>query len=93
MELNSKLKFKYEDRDWELRPLQPSDISEKYILSLSDQEHIKMTSSKINKAKQKIYIEEIQQKENQFINGFFVDDVFIGTSGVQLENKFLNFYK
>tara|TARA_B100001093_G_C26331311_1_gene801976 strand:+ start:53 stop:619 length:567 start_codon:yes stop_codon:yes gene_type:complete len=93
MELNNKIQFEHKGEKCELRPLQASDVSKNYVKSLREQEYIKMTSPNINKAKQRKYIEEIQVKENQFINGLFVEDVFIGSSGVQLENKFLNLFK
>ena len=90
MELKSKIKFHFYNEKCEFKPLKQSHVSENYINSLKSQEYIKMTSPNINKNIQKKYIEQIQLKENNFINGLFVNNLFIGTSGVQLEKNFCN---
>ena len=85
MELDKSLLFKIKDLTCEFRSLNESDISQDYVDGLKNQnKYIENIPTEVSFLSQKNYINKTLISEGDTICGLFLDNVLVGTAGVQL---------
>jgi len=85
MELEKLLTFEIKDKKLLFRTIVESDVTEDYVTGLREQaEYIENIPNNINISNQKEYVNNTNFSEYNTICGLFLDEVLVGTAGVQL---------
>ena len=88
MELKKKISFIFLNKKIELKNLKKNSINNNYLKSINNEKYL--TVNKVNKfdcLSQEKYIKDIHKSKKKYIFGFWVNNKFIGTTGLQNNNE------
>jgi hypothetical protein len=86
MKIKKNLNFRLGKKLCTVRSIRPNDVSPAYLKAIKNDEYIIGRNSCITLSMQKVYVDNVSQSSDQYLNGLFVDGILIGSAGVQISS-------
>ena len=84
MELNKKILFNFLNKKIILMKIKKNSINDNYLKSINNEKYLLANKeNKFNYISQEKYIKDIHKSKKKFIFGFWLNNKFIGTAGLQ----------
>lgn len=86
MKTERSLTFKFGHKQCTLRSICPDDVSISYVNAIKNDQYIVGKNPSITLSMQKAYVDNVFQSSDQYLIGLFVDEILIGSTGMQISS-------